>query len=204
MNIQVIKTKRKTIALQIKDLQTIVVRAPMRISDQKIGQFIQSKKGWIEKTLAKLMQEKQFENTFDFTKNIYLLGEKHMATEFNLLEAQPNTQNKLVYENIYKKFAKKLLPSRAEDISKSIGLNYKSLKIGNSKHYWGSYNKNGIMRLNYKLVILPENLITYVIIHELCHSRFFNHSKQFWNLVKTYCPEYKTSKALLDKYGFIL
>ena len=69
---------------------------------------------------------------------------------------------------------------------------------------WGSLDKNNNMVLNYKLISLPLDLINYVIIHELCHSLQFNHSKRFWAEVKSFCPNYKECNNQLKFLSYVL
>lgn len=69
---------------------------------------------------------------------------------------------------------------------------------------WGSMNNKKEMRLNWKLIILPEKLIEYVIIHELCHIKYLNHSKLFWQEVSKYLPDYKSRRNNLKEYSFIM
>ena len=60
------------------------------------------------------------------------------------------------------------------------------------------------MKLNWKLLILPRNLAEYVVCHELCHSLHMNHQPKFWKAVEKICPDFKTRKKELSKYGFLL
>ncbi len=76
-------------------------------------------------------------------------------------------------------------------ISKSLNLNIKDLKISNSFNYWGSCNSAGIIHLNWRLIFAPTKILKYIIVHELCHLKEFNHTKNFWMLVKRFCPDYK-------------
>ncbi len=76
-------------------------------------------------------------------------------------------------------------------ISKSLNLNIKDLKISNSFNYWGSCNSAGIIHLNWRLIFAPTKILKYIIVHELCHLKEFNHTKNFWILVKRFCPDYK-------------
>lgn len=206
MKVEIEKSRRKTITLQFKDLNTLLVKAPLRVSEKSILQFIESKRLWIEKTRAKMQEKDNFKNTFDFENNIYLLGEKQSASDLNLIGdlSKYREDSLLIYDKIYKDYAKKFLTLRAEEISKQIGLGFNQIKISRSIRYWGCYTKNGIMHLNYKLIVLPEKEIDYVIIHELCHSKFFNHSPQFWALVQSFCPDFKARKKELDAFSFLL
>ena len=89
-------------------------------------------------------------------------------------------------------------------ISNETGLAYNEIKMINSVRVWGSFNTAGIMKLNWKLVLLPVQLIEYVICHELCHGLQMNHSSKFWENVSKICPDYKKHKKELYRYSFLL
>lgn len=211
MEIKIIRSRRKTLALSITKDGEVVVRAPLHLKEEKILKFVEEKAGWINKSLAKINCKNQFKESFDFKNYIYLLGEKQSVNDFNMAvgkiptkPTKPKNSFDVVYEKLYKDYAKKYLPKRAEEIAKAIGLKYKDLKICQSKRIWGSYNKDGTMKLNFKLIILPKPLIDYVIVHELCHGKELNHSPKFWALVGQALPNYKGLKEELENYGFLL
>ena len=84
-------------------------------------------------------------------------------------------------------------------ISKSLDLNIKEIKISNSFNYWGSCNTAGVIHLNWRLAFAPTKVLEYIIVHELCHLKEFNHTKNFWKLVKKFCPEYNNQITWLKK-----
>ncbi len=209
MDIKLIRSKRKTFSLSISKDVEVIVRAPLRLKEETIAKFIDEKRGWIEKGLAKIKARNTFKDSFDFKNYIYLLGECQPASEFNFTAKNSLSQSKsnsfdVVYEKLYKDYAKKYLTKRVEEISNAIGLKYKDFKICKSKRVWGSFNKDGRMKLNFKLIILPKPLIDYVIVHELCHGVELNHSPKFWALVGQALPNYKLLKKDLENYGFLL
>ena len=111
------------------------------------------------------------------------------------------------HNNNHKKIFKKwivdqilLYSKRYVDIvSKSLRLDIKAIKISNSFNYWGSCNTAGIIHLNWRLVFAPTKVLEYIIVHELCHLKEFNHTKSFWRLVKKFCPDYKNQILWLKK-----
>lgn len=90
-----------------------------------------------------------------------------------------------------KQHARGLLQPRLQKLSKETGLPYTRLRIGLQKTRWGSYSGKGTISLNAGLIFMPETLVDYIIIHELCHSRHMNHSPAFWALVESYRPDYR-------------
>ena len=107
------------------------------------------------------------------------------------------------HKKIFKKWIVRQILNQSKNyvgiISKSLDLNIKALKISNSFNYWGSCNSAGIIHLNWRLIFAPTKILKYVIVHELCHLKEFNHTKNFWTLVKRFCPDYKNQILWLKK-----
>ncbi|MDD5433102.1 MAG: M48 family metallopeptidase [Candidatus Pacebacteria bacterium] len=94
----------------------------------------------------------------------------------------------------YKDQAMALAQNRIEYFNKIYGLKYNKINIKNQKTRWGSCSKKGNLNFNYKIALLPERLADYIIVHELCHLKEFNHGQKFWNLVAKAVPEYSKLK----------
>ena len=89
-------------------------------------------------------------------------------------------------------------------LSRQIGINYKSFSIISAKKKWGSCDNRGEIRLNYKLIMLKPEYIQYVCIHELCHIKHLDHSKKFWEPVAKFCPNYKKIREEMKEFSFCL
>jgi predicted metal-dependent hydrolase len=85
-----------------------------------------------------------------------------------------------------------------------MNLQYKNLRLSSAKTRWGSCSGQNTISINWRLSILPEELLEYVIIHELAHIKEKNHSSKFWDLVSQFCPDYKQKRKELKGYGRIL
>lgn len=98
--------------------------------------------------------------------------------------------------------AKQKVISIIEDISNqnNIVFEYKRISIRNQKTRWGSCSSAKNLNFNYKIVFLPKELANYLVIHELCHLTHFNHSKDFWNLVETMCPNFQILEKTLKTF----
>jgi predicted metal-dependent hydrolase len=82
--------------------------------------------------------------------------------------------------------------------------NYNRVNIKNQKTRWGSCSRKGNLNFNYKIVHLPEKLVDYLVVHELCHLKEFNHSRNFWDLVAKAIPDYKVLRQELKNFGISL
>jgi Predicted metal-dependent hydrolase len=91
----------------------------------------------------------------------------------------------------YKEIAKDILPDRVHIYATKMNYEYNQIRIKSSKTRWGSCSSKKNINLNWALLMSPLNVLDYVVIHELCHLKEMNHSKKFWDLVKSYDPNYK-------------
>lgn len=183
------KGEYKNITITIKSNGEVFVNAPKRTSERDVLNFIKQKQDWIDRNIDKIKLYKSLYNKFDFDKYVYKNLQKFEVSN-----------NKEFYN---KTFIEYIIPF-VKSISSKIGLNSSKIIKTNSKRMWGSMNNKKEMHLNWKLIILPEKLIEYVIVHELCHIKHLNHSKYFWQEVSKYLPDYKTRKKELKEYSFIL
>ena len=93
------------------------------------------------------------------------------------------------------------LPRRLQYLADLGDFHYTKVRYGNAKGRWGSCSSQGVISLNVALMRLPKELIDYVLIHELSHTKHLNHSEAFWSLVETYYPDYKTARKELKSYS---
>jgi predicted metal-dependent hydrolase len=109
-------------------------------------------------------------------------------------------QVKKQLECYFKKQAELLISERMDLLSKQISLWPIKTNIRQFKARWGSCNNRGEVSFNYLLMMSPLFVIDYVIVHELCHLEYLNHSKDFWQLVETHCPYYQQAKDWLSNH----
>lgn len=98
---------------------------------------------------------------------------------------------------------KEKIGSRVAYYSKIMGVTVGRITIRNQKTRWGSCSSKGNLNFNYQLYYLPEELLDYVVIHELAHRRHMNHSADFWAEVEKYCPDYKVQRKWLKEYKLV-
>lgn len=152
---------------------SFVVTAPRYASENIIEQFIIQKSQWI---IDKLEYFKSFSGLV-------------------VLKSSKKDYIK------YKEQALALAQNRIEHFNKIYGFKFNKINIKNQKTRWGSCSKKGNLNFNYKIALISERLADYIIVHELCHLKEFNHSKKFWNLVAKSIPDYLKIREELKKGG---
>lgn len=147
--------------------------------------YIQIKDGKVIIRAPKRMSEKELEK---------MIEKKSEWIERNLEKSRQKQEKEELYtEEQFKKIVEK----NASELINTIGLIPRKIRIRDIKYAWGSCSNNKNITINKKLISYSELAIRYVILHELCHLKYMNHSKDFWNLVQKYMPEYKKAKAEL-------
>ena len=164
MKYRIIKSWRKTLAIQIKNWE-VIVRSPKLIPEFMVKNFVQKNKKWIEKKLEK-----------------YKVGYPQGVP---IQEKSEEEINKLKLK------AKKYIPERVEYIADKFNKKYNQIKITSARTRWGSCTSKKNLNFSYRLIEKEKKAIDYVIIHELAHLKYMNHSKDFWNHVWEMMPDYK-------------
>lgn len=178
MDYELIRSQRRTLSLEIKPDGRLVVKAPLVMSTKRIHEFIEAREDWIEKTRAKVLK-----------KNAGIEDVKKLS---------PKELTAL------KKKARELIEPLLEDYSEIMGCSYGQVAIRAQKTRWGSCSGKKNLNFNCLLALCPEAVMRYVVVHELCHLKYMNHSKAFWNEVEEYMPDYKIQRAWLRKNGDML
>lgn len=97
----------------------------------------------------------------------------------------------------HKENARAFISERLDYYSKIHGFRFNRVSIRNQRSRWGSCSIKGNLNFNYRILMLPQHLADYIIIHELCHLKELNHSPRFWNLVAQVMPDYLEIKKEL-------
>ena len=157
-----VRSNRRTIGLEIKPDGLVYIRAPRKMSDDKIREFVLKNEGWIDKHLEK-MKRRESE-----------AGDKLSMEEIRELAEK----------------AAKVIPERVKYYAPLIGVTYGRITIRNQKTRWGSCSAKGNLNFNCLLMLTPPEVLDSVIVHELCHRKEMNHSKRFYDEVLRVYPDY--------------
>jgi predicted metal-dependent hydrolase len=217
-NLEIKKTSRKkTISFIIKN-DILQVITPQTFSDNEIELLIHKKSKWIKNKLnANKLKAKIVSKNFETDEKFLFLGKnynlKFISHSKDLVKLQAdeihafiNTKKfsdliyrKKIVQHWFKDKALLFLTDMTMEFAQEINLNPGLVKIRSYKNRWGSCNSKGVITYNWKLVMAPESIIKYVVVHELCHRKHFNHSNNFWNEVSKYIPDYKNKKEWLNQ-----
>ena len=174
-DIAVVRSGRRTVALEIRPDGTILVRAPYRMPEREIVSFVRSREGWLKTHLKKT--------------------EEQLAA----MEGVPNyTEGEL---RAIAETALKVIPQRVAHYAPLVGVDYGRITIRCQKTRWGSCSAKGNLNFNCLLMFTPIEVIDSVVVHELCHRLEMNHSERFYREVYRVYPEYDRWNRWLKEHG---
>ena len=168
---EIIRSKRKTLSLEVRRDGRVIVRAPLRIAVKEINAFIEKNEDWVQKQLQKIAD----------------------TPEEDILSLSDN-EIRILNED-----AKKYIPGKVAYYAEKIGVTYGRITIKHQKTRWGSCSSKGNLNFNCLLMLTPPQVIDSVIVHELCHRKHMNHSEKFYaEVLKAYPEYYKWDKWLKE------
>lgn len=211
MNVIIKRSRRKSVAIKIENNGYVKIMCPYRLSMQKINEILQEKHSWLESSLAKI-EKKFIENKQIYNYNqLLFLGHKYdIIVEKNILKIGEHRLEikknniPLTLKDWLVKQANALLLKELNKLSKETSIEYVSSKIISARKRWGSCDSKKNIKLNFRLIMLPIECIKYVCVHELCHIKHMNHSKQFYNEVLKYFPNYKEIVKMMKTFSYAL
>jgi len=176
--VNVVRAKRKGIQMKVESDGTVTMRVPLGTTLDMIRKVLSDNTEWLEKASA--IREVQ-RNTVEEAGALSMDDIRELAEK-----------------------ATRDLPERAQKFAPMLGVTYGKITIRNQQSRWGSCSSAGNLNLNCLLMLCPEEVRDYVIVHELCHRKEMNHSPKFWALVESVIPDYKVHRAWLKENGTVL
>lgn len=170
MHYTLTRTNRKTIGLYVRSDGSLEVRAPQRCPVHEVERVLLAKATWIIEK-QQLMQQRQA-NAVELTPEI----EQHCRLK-----------------------AAAMLPGKLEHFAKIMGVVPAAMRITSATTRWGSCSSRGNVNFSWRLMLCDDDVIDYVVVHELAHLCEMNHSPQFWAIVESVLPDYKRRKLKLRK-----
>lgn len=174
LKIDIIYSFRKSIAIELKP-DSILVRAPKGMNRREINAFLNEKRSWIEKHLAKMQERK---------------ASLEQLPPFTMEEIKDLADKALV-----------IIPEKVRKYAPLVGVTYGRITIRNQRSRWGSCSSKGNLNFNCLLMLFPDDVIDYVVVHELCHRKHMNHSADFYAEVERIFPEYRRCQKWLKENG---
>lgn len=166
------RQNRKTLAISITEDAGLMVKAPLAMPEKEIEGFINQRRFWIYKQAKRVLA--QIEHRPD-----------RSAEELRMLQ----------------KKAAAVLQEKTAYYAKVLGVTCQRIRIGDQKTFWGSCSSQGRISYNWHLVLMPEKIQDYVVVHELCHLLEMNHSPKFWSFVEEIIPDYRERRKWLKEHG---
>jgi predicted metal-dependent hydrolase len=212
-----LRSKRKTLVIHITKDAAVEVRAPLKMPKTEIDKFIIRKEKWIRARLAKRKEQSSEKAAFtlDYGDSALLLGKLYPIAArdgkqagydgetFYLPPGLPPARIKQIMVKTYKSLAKIIMTEKAAKYTELMKVQPAKIGITSAKTRWGSCSGRNNINFSWRLIMAEEEVVDYVIVHELAHIKEHNHSPRFWAIVENILPDYaackKKLKTLHDK-----
>lgn len=178
LTLSVVRSARKSIGLQVCENGDVLFRIPNRLSAEALHEFLKREQTWIWKKVEQMQAR---------------IAQRQETGAVPVGELSREELEKI----------KEKIGNRVNDYKKVMGVTVGRITIRNQKTRWGSCSSKGNLNFNYQLYYLPDELLDYVVIHELAHRRHMDHSREFWAEVEKYCPDYRECRQRLKEYKLV-
>ena len=213
------RSNRKTLSISIDKDATLFVRAPKKMSINQIERFLLSKDAWIKKHRGLALERKSQRAAFslDFGDMVRIRGKDCLILSTkDRRPSGPVESNSsfeifipeeflsyIIFDTVRTQlieYAKDYLTARTFEIAKYMEVAPSAVRIGKANSRWGSCNSQGRINYTWKVIMCEDAIIDYLIVHELSHLIYMNHSQDFWNTVQKFHPDYKESRKALKVF----
>ncbi len=213
-----IRTNRRSVSISISPKCEVIVKAPRSLPFAQIEAIVSKRESWINLHMERIKSTQQLNFNIIHYVDLMFCGQiYHITFDENVkkISLEPNycvvparysddTVLKKQLIKWYRNVAFDILSKRVEYFSVLMQLKPKAFKLTNAKTCWGVCNSLGVVSINWRVIMLPHNLIDYVIVHELSHLVQMNHSKLFWQLVGSVLEDYPTRRKSLKLGDYLL
>lgn len=217
----VVFRKRKTISIEVEVPNTIKVIAPEGTPEDRILETVKIKSKWIVQKLFEIKEMEYRKRTRQYVNGesfIYLgrnyslqivPDDKMILPETKLIRGKINVFTSSKDEDTirrsiemwYKDKAGEKIRERAKYYQPYFDVKPKKIVIKEQQKRWGSCTSRNELLFNWKCIMAPSPVLDYIVVHEMCHMTYKNHSKEFWQMLKRILPDYENRKAWLKNNG---
>lgn len=204
---QVVRSNRKSVALVIDNEANLIVRAPIQMPDTTIDEFVRKKRRWINEKQQQVavFGEKHPPVVVETGESIMYLGSNYAIIKDDVDSVEVSGNELLVSENFdvaaltawLKEQAMQIISERVALYANIMGVTPGTVKLSEAKARWGSCSTKNNLNFAWRLIMCPLSVIDYVVVHELSHITYKNHSPAFWARVKTVLPNYEDDQDWL-------
>ena len=213
----IIRTNKRTLSLFVNVKGELIVRAPYKYPDYKIFEFVKGKEEWIRKKQAAIRNNSYINQSVICYNSYFFLGQelspvisanvKDFVINSGVLYIPAKIPAEKILSKVerwYKKAALDIITERADYFRTRLRLSPEEISVNNNKTRWGVCDSHNRIAINWRAVLLPPNLLDYIIVHEFCHLLEFNHTKNFWAIVSTIIPDWRAVRIHLKRMGYLL
>jgi len=215
MQPKIIRSRRRTLAIQILPDATLVVKAPLFTPMIFINKFINQNLEWIENKLDLVRKQKTKTGEYSEGDLIFFLGKEYVIRYGDYTNIALKEKSMLIpialkfrikreLTNWYIKHARVLITKQVEYYSEQMKAPYMDLKFSDTKSQWGRCTHDNKLQFNWRLIMASMLVINYVVVHELAHTIEKNHSRAFWSKVRLYNPSYRQQIKWLKENSQLL
>lgn len=173
--IEVIRSRRKTLSLEVRADGRPLMRAPLRCSERELRSFAEKNRAWIERKLREAEERRRS------APPVVPLSEEELRA--------------------LQKRGRQVFAERTAYFAPLVGVDYDRISVRRQRSKWGSCSSAGNLNFNCLLLLAPPEVLDYVVVHELCHRLEMNHSPRFWARVRRVLPDYEAARGWLREQG---
>ena len=213
-NYRIERKATRGVRIKIQNDLTVSITVPFLFSGKQISEIISKKQKWIDRNLETFARRRRvfalrqnelllFGTAFSFHLKPGLKRKVRVSREERTIESGIDlTSDSNARNNFYKKFAASHLTAEVDRTAERYGFSYNRLFIRGQKTKWGTCSAKKNLSLNWRLILCPDFVIDYLIVHELVHTEIMNHSGAYWAHVSELCPDYREAKKWLDENSY--